>query len=99
MMRLPVIAGLGLMLSACTAHSDGDRDFNVIDLTGREGNVCAADELQGLVGQSVDEIDTETLPQPRRIYGAGMAVTMDYRANRLNIVYDEARIVIEVKCG
>ena len=60
---------------------------------------CPAAAYQVLVGQSIGEIHTDSLPSPRRIYGRGDMITMDYRADRLNIVTGDDGVVIEVKCG
>lgn len=60
---------------------------------------CDAGMLGYLVGQSIGEIDVETLPQPRRIIRPGTAVTMDYRADRTNIELDEDDRVVRVFCG
>ncbi len=60
---------------------------------------CPAAAYQVLVGQPIGEIHTDSLPSPRRIYGQGDMVTMDYRPDRLNIVTSDDGVVIEVKCG
>jgi hypothetical protein len=60
---------------------------------------CPAAAYQVLVGQPIGEIHTGSLPSPRRIYGEGDMVTMDYRADRLNIVTGDDGRVVEVKCG
>ncbi|MCC5963198.1 MAG: hypothetical protein JJU09_08720 [Rhodobacteraceae bacterium] len=60
---------------------------------------CPADALQHHVGQPVDQIDRDSLPQGHRIIGPGMAVTMDFREDRLNIEYDDEEIVTRVYCG
>ncbi|MGJ3233218.1 MAG: I78 family peptidase inhibitor [Oceanicaulis sp.] len=60
---------------------------------------CPAAAYQVLVGQSIGEVHTGSLPEPHRIYGEGDMVTMDYRLDRLNIVTGEGGVVVEVKCG
>ncbi|MEQ8434390.1 MAG: I78 family peptidase inhibitor [Oceanicaulis sp.] len=60
---------------------------------------CPAAAYQVLVGQPIGEIHTDSLPSPRRIYGRGDMVTMDYRPDRLNIVTSDDGVVVEVKCG
>jgi hypothetical protein len=60
---------------------------------------CPAAAYQVLVGQPIGEIHTDSLPSPRRIYGRGDMITMDYRADRLNIVTGNDGRVVEVKCG
>lgn len=63
-----------------------------------EGDACNAATYQSLVGTNVAAI---SLPADllHRIYKDGDPVTMDYSAERLNIVTDENGVVIEVKCG
>jgi hypothetical protein len=73
-------------------------EYNVVDQSGSAGN-CPAEAYQVLVGQQASEIDEASLPVPHRIYGGGDAITMDYRADRLNIVVGEDGMVAEVKCG
>lgn len=60
---------------------------------------CDAEMLFYLVGQDINEIDVDTLPQPRRIIPPGTAVTMDYRADRTNIELDDEDRVVRVYCG
>ncbi len=60
---------------------------------------CAAEAYQALLGQAAAEIDRESLPRPHRIFSDTDMVTMDYRADRLNIVHDQDGAVIRVYCG
>ncbi|MBL0769663.1 hypothetical protein K5P26_08675 [Sphingopyxis sp. XHP0097] len=66
--------------------------------------VCNADAVQSYVGQSVSaELGAAAL----RASGARTlrwgpprsAMTMDYREDRLNIMYDDASKVTQVSCG
>ncbi len=61
--------------------------------------ICAAQEFRHLVGQSLDRLDIRTLPQPYRIIGPDMAVTLDYRPERLNVTHDAKRIIESIACG
>ena len=84
-----------LALAACaTVPEDPQIDTPVLG-----GDSCDADALGYLVGQDIDEIDTATLPQPRRIIPPGTAVTMDYRADRTNFELDDEGRVVRVYCG
>ncbi|MBI1265383.1 MAG: peptidase inhibitor I78 [Alphaproteobacteria bacterium] len=103
MRRLIAICAAGLFMTACQTmpvepETPAAREYPVIDNTG-EAHVCAAEQYQVLVGQRVDDIHTESLPSPRRVYAQGDMVTMDYRPDRLNIVTDARGVVIEVRCG
>ena len=46
---------------------------------------CKASALQGLVGQPKSVLQTMLLPAGSRVIEPGQAVTMDYRADRLNV--------------
>ena len=68
------------------------------------GRVCSADSLSQFVGQSAtSEVGAEML----RISGAGtirwiqpgMAVTMDFRQDRLNVQLDEQNRITDISCG
>jgi hypothetical protein len=60
---------------------------------------CGAEALQNLVGKPKSVLDTMTFAQPVRVIGPGMAVTMDYNPQRLNINYDKKDIIISLTCG
>lgn len=62
-------------------------------------NTCGADGLQDLVGQSATRLDTMRFGVPIRIIRPGMAVTMDYSPNRLNIYIDDFNRITTIKCG
>lgn len=60
---------------------------------------CGADRLQSLIGQSVDSLSGMRFDQPVRVIHPGMAVTMDYRPDRLNIEVDGDGIITRVWCA
>jgi hypothetical protein len=60
---------------------------------------CGADALQGLVGQPATVLDSMKFAAPIRILRPGMAVTMDYSPDRLNIEIDAAEQIVRVQCG
>lgn len=62
-------------------------------------DACGAAGLQGLVGQSEEALATLSLAAPARVIRPGMAVTMDYRAERLNIELDSQGRIIRIFCG
>lgn len=62
-------------------------------------NACNALELQDLVGQPASRLETIRFAGPVRIIQPGMAVTMDYLPNRLNIYIDDREVIAAVKCG
>lgn len=63
-------------------------------------DTCGAKPLQSLVGRPRSEIPVPVDPSKRRVTCSTCAVTMDYREDRLNIVFDvDTGIIKEVKCG
>lgn len=62
-------------------------------------DACGASGAQGLVGLDESVLATMKFRQPVRVLRPGMAVTMDYSAERLNIEVDAAGRIIRVSCG
>lgn len=93
MHRLTLILPL-LALAACTMETTP-----VTPPPMPPENACGAADLQTLVGQPASVLDTMRFAQPVRVIRPGMAVTMDYRADRLNIEIDKAERIIRVTCG
>lgn len=61
---------------------------------------CRADAYRSYVGRDRSELPTKPANENWRVVCSTCAVTMDYRADRLNIVYDTAsNRITEVKCG
>lgn len=87
---------LPLFLPACLPGAP-DGPLPPVDIG--TANACGAAELQDLVGQPVSALAAMTFAQPMRLLRPGMAVTMDYSAERLNIMLDEADIITSVTCG
>lgn len=60
---------------------------------------CGADALQYLVGQPASVLQTMRFGQETRIIRPDTAVTMDYRAERLNIEIDRTERISRVHCS
>lgn len=60
---------------------------------------CGAEALQTRIGQSARVLETMRFAGPVRIIRPGMAVTMDYRPDRLNIEIDAANTIARVWCS
>jgi hypothetical protein len=60
---------------------------------------CGAADLQDLVGRSAKVLETMRFGSEVRIIRPGMAVTMDYREDRLNIEIDDKETIARVACG
>ena len=65
-----------------------------------KGDTCGAAALQYLVGKANTEAPPPVDPSKRRVYCSSCHITMDYRPDRVNIVFDkETGNITEVKCG
>ncbi|MET0248160.1 MAG: I78 family peptidase inhibitor [Sphingobium sp.] len=97
-MRASLIA-IALCLTACQgAGSQGPAT------SAAPGGTCNSEALARFVGRTVDEaIGAEMLQasgaKTLRWGGPGMAMTMDYREDRLTVSYDEKRVITQVSCG
>jgi hypothetical protein len=87
-------AGLLAVMAAC-APLDADGEAQVA----RGADACGAEALQGLVGTSVGALDSDALPEPRRVIFPGMAVTQDFVPGRLNVEIGSDDEVARVYCG
>lgn len=63
------------------------------------GPSCGAEDLQDLLGQPAERLATMKFAAPTRILRPGMAVTMDFVPERLNIVIGEDGLIEAVRCG
>ncbi|ODP39479.1 I78 family peptidase inhibitor [Sphingomonas turrisvirgatae] len=95
MIRLS-IAILTLPLAACAAMSPAAED--------RLGVQCNADRVQPLVGREaspdvVERARTRSGARSVRMIKPGMAVTMDFRSDRLNLELDDANMIQAARCG
>lgn len=64
---------------------------------------CKAESVQRFVGQPADAVQAEALrlsgARVVRRYATGDMLTMDYRADRLNIETDASGRVVRLTCG
>ena len=81
---------LGLM-AACVPQEP--------ETTPDPGQVCGAAGFQGLIGQPEAALSGLTLRPETRIIRPGMAVTMDFREDRLNIEIDAQKRISRIFCG
>jgi hypothetical protein len=66
--------------------------------------VCDAAAVQNLVGQAYTEAvgkdaQTRSKSKSMRLIRPGMAVTMDFRNDRLNIEVDDKSVITAIRCG
>ena len=65
-----------------------------------KADTCGAASLQYLIGKPKSEVPVPVDMSKRRVYCSTCMVTMDYRPDRLNIVFDQdTSAVTAVKCG
>jgi hypothetical protein len=64
-----------------------------------ETDTCGAARYAYLVGQPKSVVERTTFPDGTRIILPGTAVTMDFRAERLNVLIDGNAAVERVYCG
>lgn len=88
---VPPIATL-LLLAACQSEPP------VASAPGETGT-CGAAAHQGLIGREGTVLDTMRFAEAPRIIRPGTMMTMDYRAERLNIGINEAGKIERVYCG
>ena len=59
---------------------------------------CKADDYKALIGQPKSVLTTMLLPAGTRVIGPGDAVTMDYRADRVNIELGASGRIEKISC-
>ena len=96
MRRFALIAPF--VLAACV-EGQSPPDPVVSEPPSPPAKACGAADLQYLVGQPESVLQTMKFGGDTRIIRPGMAVTMDYRENRLNIEIDNAGKIGRVSCG
>ena len=99
-------APLVCMAAACSSTTPGGSGGTPppVISDGGLGGTCDAKAASAFVGQAISE---QVAEQARSAAGArgvriirpGMAVTMDYRAGRLNLELDEAGRIVKASCG
>jgi len=98
-------APFACMVSACssTPPGGGGAEPPVISDGGTAGT-CDAKAANAYVGQMISEAVAEQAKAAAgargvRIIRPGMAVTMDYRAGRLNLELDASGRIVKATCG
>lgn len=97
---------LSLAGTACAANPPtlaGARDATPAN-TEEPAMTCQAAKGQWAVGQTADEavmarILADTTSERARIIRPGMAVTMDFREERVNVDVDADNRILAVRCG
>lgn len=84
------------LLPACAATTG--------EMASNAGGKCAAEALQSLVGQKVtadlgSDLLNKSGARTLRWGPPRSAMTMDYREDRLNVMYDDAMVIERINCG
>lgn len=106
LLAVPVALSLGVAIAACApregpAYQTGPREpISMRD----DGDECGQSLVQTFVGLRANdtlrqEIATRSGARSIRWISPGMAVTMDYRADRLNAELDEDGAIVRLTCG
>jgi hypothetical protein len=91
-----LLLALPLLAMACTqSDPTPPRSMPPEDIV----DACVAAELQDLVGQPAAVATAITFAVPVRIIEPGMAVTMDFNPQRLNIEIGEGGLIARIFCG
>jgi hypothetical protein len=95
MIRLPVIAALGLLAAAACAPIE-----TAPPAAGEPIGQCPAAKYRPYIGQNRSQLPAAAPGEVRRVVCDTCAVTMDYNAVRVNVIYDtDTNVVKEVTCG
>jgi hypothetical protein len=89
---VPVALGALLLLAACLPE-----DPPAVSMPAEDA--CGAAALQSRVGTPVGAQDFTGQGAMQRIMAEGSPMTMDYRADRLNVTYDTRGRITRIWCG
>lgn len=104
-----VVAGLVVVGLAACSGSGRELTYRELDTIARQSteeqvnrpppDTCQMAAHQSLIGQVGADIDRSTLPSGARVICPDCVVTMDYRAERLNIDLGADGKVTRLHCG
>jgi len=102
-MRIAILAAASLPLAACAGYSDPAETPSDQPPQASSG-ACDAEAAQYHIGHDATEamgaaILKDSGAETLRWGPPNSAWTMDYRANRVNVKYDEAMKITEITCG
>jgi hypothetical protein len=103
-MRAAILVGALAMMAGCTGMEAGTPRPAGASATAPRTGTCAAEPAQIRVGQTATaDIGAELLrlsgAQTLRWVAPHMAVTMDYRFDRLTVTYDAGMTIVGITCG
>jgi hypothetical protein len=93
----PIVFALVVLAAACAGPTPpAPAPSNAEEATAAD--TCGIARFRHLIGQRADQIDRSTLPPRTRIITPDMMVTMDFSAERLNIMVGTDGIVGSMRC-
>lgn len=84
-----------LTLSACQHQADAAKKADAV----KQPDTCNAASFSYLIGKPASTLDGMRFAKPMRLITPGMAVTMDFNPERLNIMADEKGIITSLHCS
>jgi hypothetical protein len=96
-LKLLGAGGVALVLAGCAEMPSLGGEGGLLAASSDDG--CGAAARQDLVGTSVGGLDAATLPENRRVLFPGMAATMDFQPERLNVEVGADDRIARVYCG
>lgn len=107
--RILILVSAGLILTGCAGQSSTavspDRGKAPEPPTmSQSDDLCGAEQVQRYVGRSYTEALSDTLEQESgagalRVKRPGMAYTLEYRADRLDVSVNEEDVIQTIQCG
>jgi hypothetical protein len=97
-MRALIIAGFVGLASACASTPPPPASAPDTAEEATQADTCGIARFRHLIGTRADQIDRATLPAGTRVITPDMAVTMDFRAERLNIMVGTNGVVGSMRC-
>lgn len=95
----PLAPALSLAIAACNAQTPPPASAQ----PEAPGTQCDANRLGAFVGKSADNVTADAQrasgAKTVRRYETGAALTMDFRADRLNVETDATGKVVKFSCG
>ena len=91
------LLALPLLLAACVPAQPGTPSGPAVPPAGQD--TCGAGQYAGLVGQDATALERVLIIGQVRVIRPGDAVTMDFRAERINFDIDAAGRVARIYCG
>ena len=103
MQQLAILPFTALAMACAPMAEPGEPVAPTERLPG-EQNPCNADSAQQFIGRYADKATGEAIVAATgaRMFqwvGPGMAVTMDYRPDRVRVSYDEQYSITSIRCG